>query len=206
MAVNKVELANGEVLVDLTNDSVTPNTLVKGTTAHDKSGNLIEGTYGGDTYYLNIYDLDEIGEGKLKLTDDIVEFLGRLHMGERVFLKVRDGGGWYDTYLNEDRINYFYVYRTVIDIFDVLFTEASILSFDITRSEEDGWYVCNIDRSISVRQVFADNYYSKNEIDNKFAEYGTPEEISAIFDVIYSQIEGIQTTLSNLGIAEEGSY
>ena len=49
MAVNKVELANGEVLVDLTNDSVTPNTLAKGITAHDKSGAQIVGTYEGST-------------------------------------------------------------------------------------------------------------------------------------------------------------
>lgn len=47
MAVNKVGLANGEVLIDLTNDSVTPETLVKGTTAHDKSGAQIVGTFEG---------------------------------------------------------------------------------------------------------------------------------------------------------------
>ena len=44
MAVNKVELANGEVLIDLTNDSVTPETLAEGETAHDKSGAIIVGT------------------------------------------------------------------------------------------------------------------------------------------------------------------
>lgn len=44
MEVNKVQLANGEVLVDLTNDSVTKETLAEGETAHDASGVQITGT------------------------------------------------------------------------------------------------------------------------------------------------------------------
>ena len=43
MAVNKVEYG-GRTLVDLTSDTVTPETLAKGATAHDKSGKLIVGT------------------------------------------------------------------------------------------------------------------------------------------------------------------
>ena len=42
MAVNKVEI-NGEVKLDLTQDTVTENTLLKGVTAHDAAGNLVEG-------------------------------------------------------------------------------------------------------------------------------------------------------------------
>ena len=48
MAVNKVVYndGNGEkVLIDLTRDTVTPGTLAKGTTAHDATGNVIEGSY-----------------------------------------------------------------------------------------------------------------------------------------------------------------
>lgn len=41
--VNKV-LVGGTVKLDLTSDSVTPNTLAKGATAHDKSGAKIVGT------------------------------------------------------------------------------------------------------------------------------------------------------------------
>lgn len=48
MAVNKVEFA-GEVLLDLTEDTVTPETLAKGVTAHDKTGAQIVGTYEGGT-------------------------------------------------------------------------------------------------------------------------------------------------------------
>lgn len=43
MAVNKVEYG-GRTLVDLTGDTVTPETLAKGTTAHNKSGESIVGT------------------------------------------------------------------------------------------------------------------------------------------------------------------
>ena len=42
MAVNKVEI-NGEVKLDLTQDTVTESTLLKGVTAHDAAGNSIEG-------------------------------------------------------------------------------------------------------------------------------------------------------------------
>lgn len=41
--VSKVEYG-GRTLVDLTNDTVTPETLAKGATAHDASGNKITGT------------------------------------------------------------------------------------------------------------------------------------------------------------------
>lgn len=43
MGVNKVE-ANGEILIDLMNDTVTPETLAEGVTAHDASGEKIVGT------------------------------------------------------------------------------------------------------------------------------------------------------------------
>lgn len=46
MAVNKVVI-NDEIKIDLTSDTVSPDTLSKGITAHDKSGNVIVGTYEG---------------------------------------------------------------------------------------------------------------------------------------------------------------
>lgn len=42
MAVNKVEI-NGEVKLDLTQDTVTPQTLLKGATAHNAAGDQIDG-------------------------------------------------------------------------------------------------------------------------------------------------------------------
>ena len=43
MAVNKVAL-NDEIVIDLTGDTVTPETLDTGITAHNASGNVITGT------------------------------------------------------------------------------------------------------------------------------------------------------------------
>lgn len=42
MSVNKV-IYDGEVLIDLTEDTVTADKLPKGEKAHDKKGNLITG-------------------------------------------------------------------------------------------------------------------------------------------------------------------
>lgn len=43
MANNKVQLSDGTVLLDLTGDTVTPETLLSGVTAHDAAGNRIVG-------------------------------------------------------------------------------------------------------------------------------------------------------------------
>lgn len=50
MAVNKV-VYNNETLIDLTNDTITPSDLVKGTIAHDKTGTQINGTLVVRTIY-----------------------------------------------------------------------------------------------------------------------------------------------------------
>lgn len=42
MAINKVVFGNN-TLIDLTNDTVSANTLLQGSTAHDRSGNQIQG-------------------------------------------------------------------------------------------------------------------------------------------------------------------
>lgn len=49
MANNKVQLSDGTVLLDLTGDTVTPDTLLSGVTAHDAAGEPIvgEATSGG---------------------------------------------------------------------------------------------------------------------------------------------------------------
>lgn len=45
MAYNKFKTKSGIVLLDLTNDDVTSETLVKGITAHNRHGEIIKGTY-----------------------------------------------------------------------------------------------------------------------------------------------------------------
>lgn len=44
MAISKV-VYNGKTLIDLTSDTVSANTLLKGYVAHDKTGAIITGTY-----------------------------------------------------------------------------------------------------------------------------------------------------------------
>lgn len=48
MAVSSV-IFNGSTLIDLTNDTVTPETVLKGTTFHASNGNQLIGTYEGNT-------------------------------------------------------------------------------------------------------------------------------------------------------------
>ena len=68
MGISKVVRKNtGEVLVDLTNDTVTAETLMSGVTAHDKNGDVITGVLTSDfsgssepitTEYTYTYDGD----------------------------------------------------------------------------------------------------------------------------------------------------
>ena len=50
MAVNHV-IINGETVVDLRNDTVSADKLLKGATAHDKTGAVITGTLSFATVY-----------------------------------------------------------------------------------------------------------------------------------------------------------
>lgn len=45
MGVNRVELSSGEVLIDLRQDSITPDALESGVTAHNAAGNPITGEF-----------------------------------------------------------------------------------------------------------------------------------------------------------------
>lgn len=56
MANNKVELSTGEVLIDLTSDTVTASNLLSGETAHDRSGNPVTGTVNLNNYVLKSGD------------------------------------------------------------------------------------------------------------------------------------------------------
>lgn len=51
MANNKIQLANGSVLIDLTSDTVTAAALRSGYTAHDAAGNVIDGVLEVDPVY-----------------------------------------------------------------------------------------------------------------------------------------------------------
>ena len=59
MAINKIIYA-GNSLIDLTGDSITPETLLAGKTAHDASGAVITGVATPDII------VDENGDGQLR--------------------------------------------------------------------------------------------------------------------------------------------
>lgn len=77
MAVSKVVLGN-ETLVDLTSDTVSSDTLLKGATAHAANGELIEGKvsvqliFTGTTEAINaLIDAGSIPDGSIvNITDD----------------------------------------------------------------------------------------------------------------------------------------
>jgi hypothetical protein len=64
--VNKVVLGN-QTLMDLTSDTVTPETLALGTTAHDASGAPIVGTASVGGLALEQWDFEEQQNGNLRL-------------------------------------------------------------------------------------------------------------------------------------------
>lgn len=66
--VNKVALANGTVLIDLTSDTVKAESVLAGVTAHDKSGAKITGTL-----FSNFQD-------SMELTDSITDSSGNTVM------------------------------------------------------------------------------------------------------------------------------
>lgn len=88
MAVNKVTYG-GKTLVDLTSDTVTPETLAEGVTAHDKGGNVITGTLA--TSVIPTYHYKAVGDTIKKIQAFKVE-----HPNHLVFGAVSDihvGGG-----------------------------------------------------------------------------------------------------------------
>lgn len=59
MGVSRVDLSNGEVLIDLTGDTVAPEKLAKGATAHDKSGKSIVGTMPVPTFETWVFEMED---------------------------------------------------------------------------------------------------------------------------------------------------
>lgn len=62
MPINKVVIntENGaQTLLDLTGDTVTPETLSEGITAHDKSGNAIVGTRAEPVFETWVFEMED---------------------------------------------------------------------------------------------------------------------------------------------------
>jgi hypothetical protein len=58
MGANKITYY-GKVLIDLTSDTVTPETLAEGVTAHDKSGAKITGTMPIPTLETWVFEMED---------------------------------------------------------------------------------------------------------------------------------------------------
>ena len=69
MANNKV-VYDGATLIDLTSDTVTPETLLTGATAHDASGVQITGTAGGGAPSLQSKSVTYTANGTATITPD----------------------------------------------------------------------------------------------------------------------------------------
>lgn len=66
MGINKVQYGN-TTLIDLTNDTVTAETLMQGYTAHDRSGAIITGTAtGGGTGAISVVDTTDTHGGTIR--------------------------------------------------------------------------------------------------------------------------------------------
>lgn len=82
MGYNKI-IYGGKTLMDLTSDSVTPEKLLSGETAHDKSGELIEGSC--------TYDVDS--KGATAVASEILEDKTAYARGAEVTGTMKNNGG-----------------------------------------------------------------------------------------------------------------
>lgn len=89
MAINKVEYG-GNTLIDLTSDSVNPESLLSGVTAHDKSGNLITGELNPQRIFNNAGYHNSIFRGKSLGTAVTEEQYTAISSGEFTDLYVGD--------------------------------------------------------------------------------------------------------------------
>ena len=94
MGVNKVDFANGETLIDLTSDTVTPQTLVKGVTAHNSKGEQIIGSLnpegGGDDETLK--KVVEGGATEIVLPDSVTTIKRYCFRDEKTLIDIRSEG------------------------------------------------------------------------------------------------------------------
>lgn len=62
MAVNKVMLQDGTVLIDIANDTITADTALEGVVGHDKRGNVFTGTIRNNGDLSAVIDIDSVKE------------------------------------------------------------------------------------------------------------------------------------------------
>lgn len=102
MAINKVQTQSGEVLIDLTGDTVTASDIVAGKTAHDRSGTQVTGTFAGQ---------EKTATANGEVTPDAGKYLSKVTVnvassGGLPGLAIFSGGPFYNPRYLTDRGNH----------------------------------------------------------------------------------------------------
>lgn len=139
--VNKVEI-NGVVKLDLTEDTVSPATLLYGYTAHDKSGQRIYGTLVPKVKLLQ--DNVALSDGLLSVDFDLrdynvgtcdcmlIETIDSLKAKAFVWTS---GGLWLSTYSSSAGPS---LYNNKVSV--NTFSETNTAHFDVELSDSDGYF------------------------------------------------------------------
>lgn len=168
MANNKVQLSDGTVLLDLTGDTVTPETLMAGVIAHNAAGERIVGaaTAGGITNFPTIEEVRANWTAVNLVTHpsgSVIHFTSSIILafiiGEKgildrgiFFLEVKQNQDFiFENLCNEDG---------VIHVFD-LHLEAGAIAYDIMFPEVFGGEIVpdNTIQSV-IYYTTADNFFS----------------------------------------------
>lgn len=174
MAVNKVEI-NGKTIIDLTKDTVSPQTLLSGVTAHNAAGEPIVGaaTAGGITSFPTIEEVKANWTAVNLVTHplgDVIQFtsssvvlafiIGRKEDANEqgidhgiVFLEVKQNQEFdFCNLCNED---------DTVHVFD-LYLDHGAIAYDIMLSNVlDGEVIPNTTFQSVIYYTTADNFFSK---------------------------------------------
>lgn len=141
MAVNKVCI-NGETILDLSGDSVTPETLLAGATAHNAAGAQIVGTAnpgggGGITLSPSALYAAIVSSGTQvqNLNDKLDVATGQVYAGAWLALK-GSGGATAILYIPINGTTTVYGYDTVYLIETALYSDAAMTSWQIVTQAD----------------------------------------------------------------------
>ena len=169
MANNKVQLSDGTVLLDLTGDTVTPENLLSGATAHNAAGEQIVGvaTAGGITNFPTIEEVRANWTAVNLVTHPIgsvIHFTSSIILAFIIGVKEEIDRGIFFLEVNQ---NQDFVFQNlcnedgIIHVFD-LHLEADAIAYDIMLPDVFGGEVIpdNTIQSV-IYYTSADNFFSK---------------------------------------------
>lgn len=168
MANSKVQLSDGTVLLDLTGDTVTPENLLSGATAHNAAGERIVGvaTSGGITNFPTIEEV-QANWTAVNLTDpagDDIQFTSSIifafiigptgEIGQSIaFLEVKQNQDFNFCSLCNEDLN--------IHIFDLYLDQGAIKYLIMASNVLDGQVITGATIQSVIYYTTADNFFSK---------------------------------------------